>query len=140
MIKSLQASSAKEFILAQLNIDQSVDDQDEKYFMQRIIKAKYEKIHNSNLKALIERLTHLVFLIIICADIFSNYDFKPGRVIGSSIYCFGFAQRFLWCKYIKREYHTPYKKVSLDGNFYLKCLGYTCIESLDMLINHELWS
>ena len=73
--------------------------------------AKYSKINISNQKAVFERISHLLFLVIICADIFSNEDFRPGHTIGSLIYCLGLLQRFLWLKYIKREFHSAYKKV-----------------------------
>ena len=58
-----------------------------------------------------ERILHLIFLVIISAGIFSDGDFRPGHTIGSIIYCLGLLQRFLWLKYIKREFHSAYKKV-----------------------------
>jgi hypothetical protein len=73
--------------------------------------AKYRKIYASNQKAVFERTSHLIFLVIICAGIFSDGEFRPGHTIGSLIYCLGLLQRFLWIKYIKREFHSTYKKV-----------------------------
>jgi len=76
------------------------------------------------MKTVIERFSRILFLVIICADIFMNVEFRPGLTIAASIFCLGFLQRFLcWVRYFKREIHTNYKRVRvlelsvLDNNF-----------------------
>jgi hypothetical protein len=73
-----------------MNQDKTVEDGDEKDFIQRIIKAKHDKIYTSNLKKVLERLSHIIFLVIICAGIFIGTEFEPGLTIASAIFCIGF--------------------------------------------------
>ena len=75
---------------------------------------------------MIERISHLIFLVIICAGIFSDKDFRPGYTIGSLIYCLGLLQRFLWFQYIKREFHNAHKKVrtNLTVTSLVVCAGF----------------